>query len=192
MIGISSLKAIAADGVSFAIPIATAVEVVAQLKAHGRVIRPYIGIKMLPLNPSVATQLRRRDPAFPNVSSGILVPHVTPGSPAQKAGLRPGDVIIGGLPCLALLGSIHGFEFAWDSHAPGMEPYDRHQQLQCMHRSNKECCGLCRRCGAERECPHDGQPHQGAGEHINRGLELQVQRPSGRVTLEVAAAEAAA
>lgn len=36
-----------ADGVSFAIPIDAAVDVMMQLKAHGRVIRPYVGIKML-------------------------------------------------------------------------------------------------------------------------------------------------
>ena len=35
------------DGVSFAVPIDTAVDVVRQLQKHGRVLRPYIGIKML-------------------------------------------------------------------------------------------------------------------------------------------------
>ena len=35
------------DGVSFAIPVDTAVDVMRQLKEHGRVIRPYVGIKML-------------------------------------------------------------------------------------------------------------------------------------------------
>ena len=41
------MKALAADGVSFAIPIDAAKEVMAALEVHGRVIRPYIGIKML-------------------------------------------------------------------------------------------------------------------------------------------------
>jgi hypothetical protein len=47
-----------------------------QLQKHGRVVRPYIGIKMLQLNPGKAAQLRRADPRFPRVSSGILVPQV--------------------------------------------------------------------------------------------------------------------
>ena len=47
MVAICSMKALAADGVSFAIPIDAAKEVVAALEVHGRVIRPYIGIKML-------------------------------------------------------------------------------------------------------------------------------------------------
>lgn len=51
MIGISNLKAIAGDGVSFAIPIDTAKDVIAQLlQPNGRVARPYIGCKTLELN----------------------------------------------------------------------------------------------------------------------------------------------
>ncbi|CAL8467650.1 g7188 [Coccomyxa elongata] len=95
VVGISSMKALTADGVSFAIPIDTAKHVAAQLKAHGRVVRPFIGIKMLQLNESKVGQLRRADPAFPAVKAGILVPQVSHGSPAARAGLRPGDIIIG-------------------------------------------------------------------------------------------------
>lgn len=47
------------------------------------------------VTPSVVAQLQRRDARFPDLESGILVPHVTPGSPAERAGMRPGDVIVG-------------------------------------------------------------------------------------------------
>jgi hypothetical protein len=51
VIGISNLKAIAGDGVSFAIPIDTAKGVISQLlQPSGRVARPYIGCKTLELN----------------------------------------------------------------------------------------------------------------------------------------------
>jgi HtrA serine peptidase 2 len=50
---------------------------------------------MLQLTPSVAAQLQKRDPAFPPVASGILVPSVTAGSPADRAGIQAGDVICG-------------------------------------------------------------------------------------------------
>mmetsp|Transcript_12974 Transcript_12974/g.30779 ORF Transcript_12974/g.30779 Transcript_12974/m.30779 type:complete len:516 (+) Transcript_12974:219-1766(+) len=94
VIGVTSMKALAADGVSFAIPIDTAKNVVKQLSEQGRVVRPYLGIKMLVLNPMISTQLRQRDPDFPDVESGILVVQVTVGSPADRAGLQAGDVIV--------------------------------------------------------------------------------------------------
>ncbi|CAI5464580.1 unnamed protein product [Closterium sp. Yama58-4] len=59
-----------------------------------RVVRPFMGIKMLELNASIAAQLRDRDPSFPPVDAGILVPQVIPGSPAARGGLQPGDVIV--------------------------------------------------------------------------------------------------
>ena len=69
----------------------------AQLLARGRVARPYIGIKMLQLTRANALLLAARDPTgFPaGVAGGVLVPHVAPRSPAARAGLRPGDVIVG-------------------------------------------------------------------------------------------------
>ena len=53
---------------------------VLQLRAHGRVVRPYIGIKMLQLNAGKAAALARSDPRFPRVQSGILVPQVRPAA----------------------------------------------------------------------------------------------------------------
>ena len=50
---------------------------------------------MLQLNEHNSAQIRSRDPTFPSVSGGILVAHVTTGSPAERAGLQKGDVIVG-------------------------------------------------------------------------------------------------
>ncbi|GAQ83340.1 Trypsin-like serine proteases domain containing protein [Klebsormidium nitens] len=94
VIGINTMKALSADGVSFAIPIDAARKVVEQLAKHGRVLRPFVGMKMLELNAAVISQLKERDSTFPDVSAGVLVPQVIPGSPAEKGGLMPGDVIV--------------------------------------------------------------------------------------------------
>jgi HtrA serine peptidase 2 len=95
VVGVSCMKAVAADGVSFHIPIDAAREVVAQLLDRGRVIRPFIGVKLLQLNALNLAQIRRRDSTFPeDVKDGVLVPHIKPGSPAEKAGLQQGDVIV--------------------------------------------------------------------------------------------------
>lgn len=94
VIGINNMKALAADGVSFAIPVDTAKKVVHQLLTKGRVSRPYIGMKMLELNDGIISQLKERDPSFPSIVKGILIPQVVPGSPADRGGLRSGDVIV--------------------------------------------------------------------------------------------------
>ena len=107
VIGLACFKAISADGVSFAIPIDTAKDVIQQLQQRGRVIRPYIGIKMLQLNQHNAAQMRQKDPNFPEVMQGILVPYVAANSPAAKCGLREGDVITGDCSAHSCTFSVH-------------------------------------------------------------------------------------
>ncbi len=74
-------------GVSFAIPIDTAMGVVNQLKKNGKVERGMIGVTLQELTADAARGFNLPD------SRGALVNEVSPGSPAEKAGIRPGDVI---------------------------------------------------------------------------------------------------
>jgi serine protease Do len=74
-------------GIGFAIPASTVREVVAQLEAHGRVARGWLGVQIQSVTPEVAASLGIADP------KGAIVASVVPDSPAAKAGLRQGDVI---------------------------------------------------------------------------------------------------
>ena len=76
-------------GVSFAIPIDVAMNVVGQLKATGTVQRGQLGVQFQ-ANSITADQVRGL--GLPD-TLGALVNEVVPGSPAEKAGIEPGDVI---------------------------------------------------------------------------------------------------
>ncbi|MGV1099597.1 DegQ family serine endoprotease [Thiovibrio sp. JS02] len=75
-------------GIGFAIPVNMAKNVVTQLKAHGSVVRGWLGVMIQPVTPELAAQFHLDRPI------GALVGEVSPGSPAEKAGIKPGDVIL--------------------------------------------------------------------------------------------------
>lgn len=76
------------DGIGFAIPTHIAGWVSQQLVASGEVKRGYIGTQIQPVDANIARQFNVK------VREGALVRSVMPNSPAEKAGLEPGDVIL--------------------------------------------------------------------------------------------------
>jgi len=76
-------------GLSFAIPIDIAVNVKDQIIKNGHVVRGRIGVTIQDLNAQLAESFGLGRPR------GALVSSVTPGDPADKAGVKPGDVILG-------------------------------------------------------------------------------------------------
>ncbi len=79
-------------GIGFAIPSDVVRSVVAQLQAHGKVTRSYLGVEAQQITPAMARALSLPGPAgTPPV--GALVASVSQDSPAEKAGIKPGDVL---------------------------------------------------------------------------------------------------
>jgi serine protease Do len=78
------------DGIGFTIPINMATNVADMLIKDGKVHYARVGIELAPLTPVLARQL-----GLDENTKGVLVGNVLPGSPAEKAGIKQGDVIIG-------------------------------------------------------------------------------------------------
>ncbi|WP_150985241.1 S1C family serine protease [Bacillus mycoides] len=97
VIGINSLK-ISESGVEslgFAIPTNHVKPIVDELLKNGKVERPYLGVQMIDLEQVPETYQENTLGLFDKqIGKGIYVKDVSKGSPAQKAGLKSGDVII--------------------------------------------------------------------------------------------------
>ncbi len=74
-------------GVGFAIPSNLARVIAEQLVGQGKVVRGYIGLAVQPLGAELAEALRLKE------ARGVLINQVNPGSPAEQAGVKPGDVL---------------------------------------------------------------------------------------------------
>tara|TARA_Y100001935_G_C17300662_1_gene508991 strand:- start:394 stop:1443 length:1050 start_codon:yes stop_codon:yes gene_type:complete len=98
VIGINTLvRSGPGAGLGFAIPINLAKKVSNQLLLNGEVIHPYLGVQLISLNPKIAKEHNQDPNALVQLPerSGALIQSVIPNSPAEKAGLKRGDLVIG-------------------------------------------------------------------------------------------------
>ena len=114
VIGVNTMKAFGMDGIAFAVPIDDVKHIVHQLTTHGRVLRPYLGLKFVELGEAISLELNERaaeqaafaarksrfnksEPkAAPHIPNrGLYVMHVAQNSPAYRAGIKVGDTIVG-------------------------------------------------------------------------------------------------
>ena len=89
IIGITTLMIPYAQGMGFAIPINTVKKIAQEILENGKVTRRWIGISGLDVTPQLARRYNLQ------TESGFVVAEVVPRSPADYAGLRNGDVIVG-------------------------------------------------------------------------------------------------
>ncbi|HXT73593.1 MAG TPA: Do family serine endopeptidase [Candidatus Angelobacter sp.] len=78
------------EGIGFAVPIDMARSVMEQIIQHGKVERGHIGVSLTPLTPDMAKEF-----GYNGGGEGALIDSVSPGSPAEKAGIKRGDIILG-------------------------------------------------------------------------------------------------
>ncbi|MBL9129048.1 MAG: Do family serine endopeptidase [Verrucomicrobiales bacterium] len=75
------------NGVGFAVPVNLARSVMESIVEHGRVIRGFLGVNIQNVTPAMAREFGLKE------ANGAIVADVTPKSPAEKAGIEPGDVV---------------------------------------------------------------------------------------------------
>jgi Do/DeqQ family serine protease len=88
VVGINSALSPRGSNIGFAVPINQAKAILTQLKTKGRVSRGFIGVTLTDVTPGLQRALGLA------VAEGAMVQDVTPRSPAERAGLRPYDVIV--------------------------------------------------------------------------------------------------
>jgi serine protease Do len=89
VIGINAAISSRASSIGFAVPVNGATAILPQLRARGRVSRGYMGVTLRAVDADLQRSLRL------SVPNGAMVQDVTDGSPAERAGLRAYDVIVG-------------------------------------------------------------------------------------------------
>ena len=88
VVGINTAIIPQGQGIGFAIPVNTAKPLIPQLVEHGEVTRGYLGVNIQTITPELAKALEVAE------QNGALVADVIADSPAQKAGIERGDIII--------------------------------------------------------------------------------------------------
>jgi Do/DeqQ family serine protease len=82
-------------GIGFAVPVSTATQVMASLIKEGKVTRGWIGVEPRPLNAEIAESFGiAKDKNTGELPRGVLINGVLQNSPAAKAGIQPGDLIL--------------------------------------------------------------------------------------------------
>lgn len=89
VVGINTAIAQGAEGIGYAIAMDRALPIIQKLIEHGPITSdPYVGITYVPVDAAVQQQFRLA------VSKGILITSIVSSGPAQRAGIRAGDVIV--------------------------------------------------------------------------------------------------
>ena len=88
VVGVNTAIAARGQGIGFSIPADMAKGVISQLMEKGRVVRGWLGVIIQPITQEIAEGMGHES------TDGALISDISPGSPAEKAGLKRGDVVV--------------------------------------------------------------------------------------------------
>lgn len=88
VIGINSAIIPFAQGIGFAIPIQPAMWIAEQLREHGEIVRPWISMNAVDVNPKMVAYYKL------HVEKGVMVTKVVSGSEADRSGIAVGDILV--------------------------------------------------------------------------------------------------
>ena len=88
VIGINTAIVAGGTGIGFAIPSNLARRIYTEINAKGKVTRGWLGVSIQPLTPELAKSFGTKD------TKGVLISDVIADSPAAKAGIQPGDILL--------------------------------------------------------------------------------------------------
>lgn len=94
VIGINTAIAQGAENIGFAIPINKAKRDLENVRVHGRIIYPFLGVRYVMVTKDLVEKEKLGRDYGVLVSKGENDPAITPGSPAEKADIREGDIIL--------------------------------------------------------------------------------------------------
>jgi serine protease Do len=87
VIGVNFATTQAADNLSFALPIERVKQRLAEYRKYGKFVTPYLGVEYQMISETTALY-------YEDVVAGALVVRVVPSSPASKAGIEKGDIVV--------------------------------------------------------------------------------------------------
>ena len=88
VVGVNTAIAARGQGIGFSIPASMAKGVISQLMEKGKVVRGWLGVIIQPITQEIAESIGHEG------TDGALISDISPGSPAEKAGLKRGDVVV--------------------------------------------------------------------------------------------------
>lgn len=94
VIGINTAVSGEGQNIGFAIPINDAKPLIDSVKKEGKIVRPYLGVRYIPITKEIAEANKLPTNQGAYISGSASSPAIVAGSPAEKAGLKQGDIIV--------------------------------------------------------------------------------------------------